>query len=73
MRVAAGNRNHEQPGDPVKAANAIVDVVDSDRPPLRLLLGRDTIAAVEGKIAHVQAELDKWRAVSESTDFDDVA
>lgn len=73
MRVAAGERNHDQPGDPVKASAAIIDVVESERPPLRLLLGNDTIAAVEGKIAHVQAELAQWRSVSTSTDFDDVA
>ncbi len=73
MRVHAGERNHDQPGDPVKAAAAIIDVVDSPKPPLRLLLGKDTIAAVEAKIAHVQAELAQWRSVAESTDFDDVA
>lgn len=73
MRVTAEQRNHDQPGDPVKAANAIIDVVESPQPPLRLQLGRDTIAAVEGKIAHVQSELAQWRAVAESTDFDDVA
>lgn len=73
MRVAAGERNHDQPGDPVKAAAAIIDVVESERPPVRLQLGNDTIAAVEAKIAHVQAELAQWRSVSESTDFDVVA
>ena len=72
MRITAGERNHDQPGDPVKAAAAIIDVVESERPPVRLLLGNDTIAAVEGKLAHVQAELAQWRGVSASTDFDDV-
>ncbi|ORA34254.1 oxidoreductase [Mycobacterium aquaticum] len=73
MRITAGERNHDQPGDPVKAANAIIDVVESPHPPLRLQLGRDTMAAVEAKIAHVQTEMDQWRAVAESTDHDDVA
>lgn len=73
MRITAGERNHDQPGDPVKAAAAIIDVVESERPPVRLQLGNDTIAAVEAKLAHVQAELAQWRGVSESTDFDDVA
>lgn len=72
MRITAGERNHDQPGDPVKAAAAIIDVVESERPPVRLLLGNDTIAAVESKLAHVQAELAQWRGVSASTDFDDV-
>ncbi|WP_024443356.1 MULTISPECIES: oxidoreductase [unclassified Mycobacterium] len=73
MRTTAADRNHDQPGDPVKAAAAIIDVVESERPPVRLLLGNDTIAAVEGKLAHVQAELAQWRDVSSSTDFDDAA
>jgi len=73
MRIAAGERNHDQPGDPVKAANAIIDVVESEQPPIRLQLGKDTLAAVEAKIAHVQAEMALWRAVAESTDHDDVA
>jgi NAD(P)-dependent dehydrogenase (short-subunit alcohol dehydrogenase family) len=73
MRITAGERNHDQPGDPVKAAEAIIDVVESERPPVRLQLGNDTIAAVEAKLAHVQAELAQWRSVSQSTDFDDVA
>lgn len=73
MRVTAGERNHDQPGDPVKAAAAIIDVVETERPPVRLQLGNDTIAAVEAKLAHVQAELAQWRSVSESTDFGDVA
>ncbi|CAJ1493329.1 oxidoreductase [[Mycobacterium] kokjensenii] len=72
MRVTAGERNHDQPGDPVKAAAAIIDVIEADEPPVRLLLGNDTIAAVEAKIVGVQSELARWRAVSESTDFDDV-
>jgi len=56
MRIASGQRNHDQTRDPVKATNAIVDVVESEGPPLRLQLGRDTIAAVEAKVTHVQSE-----------------
>lgn len=73
MRVTADQRNHDQPGDPVKAAAAIIDVVESERPPVRLLLGNDTIAAVEAKLDHVRSELAQWRSVSASTDFDDAA
>lgn len=73
MRVTADQRNHDQPGDPAKAAAAIIDVVESERPPVRLLLGNDTIAAVEAKLDHVRSELAQWRSVSASTDFDDAA
>lgn len=70
MRITAADRNHDQPGDPVKGAAAIIDVVESGRAPLRLPLGRDTVHVVETKIAQVQNELSQWRELAESTDFD---
>lgn len=73
MRETAARVNHAQPGDPSKAARAIVDMVESPNPPVRLQLGTDTIRAVEAKIGRVQAELATWRAVSESTDHDDAS
>ncbi|TDK25208.1 SDR family NAD(P)-dependent oxidoreductase [Arthrobacter crusticola] len=72
MRLRAAEVNHSQPGDPRKAAKAIVDVVGAETPPLRLLLGRDTLGAVEAKIDHVREELELWREVSVSTDHEDV-
>ncbi|OBF01357.1 oxidoreductase [Mycobacterium sp. 852002-10029_SCH5224772] len=70
VRSRAANLNHEQPGDPVKAAAAIVDVVSADEPPVHLLLGSDCVAAVENKISELQADIDAWRHVSLSTDHD---
>jgi hypothetical protein len=61
------------PGDPRKAALAIIKVVDSDNPPIRLALGADTIEIVEGALEFIKSELDAWREVSMSTDFDEVA
>jgi NAD(P)-dependent dehydrogenase (short-subunit alcohol dehydrogenase family) len=73
MRETAARVNHAQPGDPSKAARAIVDMVESPNPPVRLQLGTDTIRAVEAKIGRVKSELATWRAVSESTDHDDAS
>ncbi|PZG12873.1 oxidoreductase [Nonomuraea aridisoli] len=70
-RARAADVNHQQPGDPVKAAKAIVDVVDSGKAPLRLQLGSDCVAAVERKLERVRRELDDWRSVSVATDHDD--
>ena len=50
-RAHAEDVNHEQPGDPVKAAAAVVDIASAAEPPLHLLLGADCVAAVEAKIA----------------------
>ena len=59
----------QQPGDPKKLAQAVLTLVASEKPPVRLPLGTDTVAAIEAKHAFVDGELAAWRAVSVSTDF----
>jgi hypothetical protein len=59
----------QQPGDPDKAVAAIRRLADAAEPPLRLQLGSDCVALVEGKLAAVAKELDQWRDLSLSTDF----
>ncbi|RKR89078.1 short-subunit dehydrogenase [Micromonospora pisi] len=61
-----------QPGDPAKAASALVDVVESGRAPVRLPLGRDAIQNIEAKIASLRQDLADWRELAEKTDHDDV-
>ena len=71
--VARFQREYDgaQPGDPKKAAAAILQVAGLDEPPLRLLLGRDAVrAAAEAERARAEADR-KWRSLSESTDFID--
>ena len=64
--------NHgTQPGDPVKAAGAIVAALDADEPPLRLALGADAIGNIERHLEAVGDELESWRSVGESTALDD--
>lgn len=62
----------KQPGDPDKAVAAMIQVVESDNPPLRLALGADAVAAIEEKLKSVKAELDAWKEVSVNTAFDGV-
>jgi len=59
-----------QPGDPAKLAQAIIDVVASPEPPLRLLLGPDAVARTRAELDAQLAELAAWEHVSVSTDFD---
>lgn len=59
----------KQPGDPDKAAAAMIQVVESDNPPLRLALGADAVAAIDAKLESVKAELDAWKQVSIDTAF----
>ena len=64
--------NHgAQPGDPAKAAAAILSAVDADEPPLRLVLGTDAIGNIERHLSAVADELDAWRSVGEATDLDE--
>jgi NAD(P)-dependent dehydrogenase (short-subunit alcohol dehydrogenase family) len=66
-RQAAHTRNHQQPGDPARAAQAIVALAGHADPPLRLQLGPDCVERVEKKLADVQHELDRWRPIAVAT------
>ncbi|MGH7120679.1 MAG: oxidoreductase [Acetobacteraceae bacterium] len=57
----------KQPGDPRKAARAMIAAVESADPPLRLLLGADAIGLWEQKHAAFAAELARWRPTGEAT------
>jgi len=75
--VGAMNRrrtgfDRSAPGDPERAAQAILDVVDLDRPPLRLLLGSDALAAAERSSRERAGEAAQWAEVSRSTDYPEV-
>ena len=70
-RAYVRDNNGTQPGDPVKAARAIIQAVSSDEPPLRLVLGADAVGNIERRLQDVGGELDTWRAVGEATAIDD--
>ena len=72
-RAGVAGENGTQPGDPRKAAEAIVDVTKAENPPTRLQLGPDSIARVEEKIALVAKELETWKPLGQATDYDDAA
>lgn len=59
-----------QPGDPAKAAAAILLALDAENPPLRLALGGDAVDAIAGHLDAVRAELAAWEKVSRGTDLD---
>ena len=62
-----------EPGDPAKAAAAILHIAGLGEPPLRLLLGSDAVNLVEqSDRARMEADL-KWRDLSLSTDFERAA
>ena len=57
----------EQQGDPAKAAAAIITALDSDEPPLRLVLGADAIENITQRLDAVGAELREWERVGRAT------
>ncbi len=59
-----------QPGDPAKAARAILEVVALDNPPLRLLLGKDALEHADGASRSRAEEAANWAPLTTSTDFD---
>ncbi|WP_405764511.1 oxidoreductase [Streptomyces sp. NBC_00080] len=62
--------NGDQPGDPAKAAAAILLALDAENTPLRLALGGDAVDFLIGHLDSVRAELTEWEKVSRGTDFD---
>ena len=60
IRGYSGN----QPGDPVRAAQAIIKAVESESPPVRLLLGNGALRGAKAKIAEMQKDMADWEAVT---------
>jgi len=58
-------------GDPVKAAKAMLELVENEEPPVHLILGSEAIAIVRAGDEARKAELEKWIDVSLSTDHDE--
>jgi hypothetical protein len=59
----------KQPGDPVRAAHAIVKVVESPKPPHHLLLGNDAYQGATAKLEELRKQFSAWEAVSRGADF----
>ena len=57
------------PGDPAKAAEVLLEVVDMDDPPQRLPLGSDALGIAEQHNHTLAEELETWADLSRATDF----
>ena len=56
IRQSSGN----QPGDPERAAQAIVKAVEAEKSPLRLLLGAGALRGARNKIEQLKNDIDTW-------------
>ncbi len=59
-----------QPGDPARAAAAVLAALDAEETPLRLPLGADAVDGVLGHLDAVRAEVLAWEAVARATAFE---
>ena len=66
-RAYVRDNDGRQPGDPAKAAQAIIGALDAKDPPLRLVLGADAIGNIERHLKDLSDELAAWRAVGDAT------
>ncbi|MFD7450810.1 oxidoreductase [Kitasatospora sp. NPDC059827] len=58
-----------QPGDPARAARAVIEAVTAEQPPLRLLLGQAAYDIATAKLDSLRAGFDDWREVTLGADF----
>jgi NAD(P)-dependent dehydrogenase (short-subunit alcohol dehydrogenase family) len=61
--------NQNQPGDPEKGVAAIIEVANSENPPIHLFLGDDAYELAKSKMNSMENELEEWKSVTVSTGF----
>ena len=66
-RITGGSG--KQAGDPVRASEAIIKALDSNHPPLRLVLGKIALERARIKIDELRSDVDAWEEVSLATDY----
>lgn len=68
IRQAREEKSGKQLGDPAKAARAMLGIMEDKNPPAHLLLGSDALGLVRQKLAAYSEEIDRWEALTRSTD-----
>jgi short-subunit dehydrogenase len=68
-RRYADDNNGKQKGDPLRAVHAMMQVVESPNPPLRLLLGNMALQRFRTKIDSLQKEVKTWESTTTGADF----
>jgi len=68
IRQAREQKSGKQLGDPLKAARAMLAVIEAPNPPAHLLLGSDALKLVRDKLEASSASIDEWETLTVSTD-----
>lgn len=69
IRAGRQAKSGHQPGDPAKAARALLTLIEAGNPPVRLFLGEDALDLVARKLDEMREEIGAWAALSRSTGF----
>jgi NAD(P)-dependent dehydrogenase (short-subunit alcohol dehydrogenase family) len=69
LQASFESRSGNQPGDPVKLAEAVVRLASEAKPPMRFIAGAFALGVMDKKLASVREEVERWRAVSAATDY----
>ena len=69
MRENSAKADGKQPGDPLRAAKAIVDTIAGDDPPTRLVLGADAFERAHGALTRRVADIERNRDQARAADF----
>ncbi len=69
IRAARAQYNGRQPGDPERAAQAVLRAIGAEEPPRHLLLGAAALQALAASRAALDQDVTRWEAVTRSTDF----
>jgi hypothetical protein len=70
VRANLSASSGSQPGDPAKAADAILRALTSDKTPLRLALGNDAADMIAAYLDGSRAEFSEWEHITRSTDYE---
>jgi len=68
-RAAVNAGRGKQPGDPVRAAAAIIAAVESPSPPLRLVLGAQALGHIRSKLKSLTQDIEAWEATTLASDY----
>lgn len=60
-----------EPGDPAKAAKAILELADLENPPLRILLGKAAYFCANDKLSKMHESIEEWKDTTFGADFDE--
>lgn len=69
VRQAVAGLHGNQPGDPAKLAQVILELANAEHPPLHLPVGKDAVSALQAKMSTIAKEVAEWETLSVSTDY----